>query len=82
MDNHDYSVTEQQRRVLEALREASQSTFSLRSQFNIMHPGARIQELRDMGYRIDTIRQTSVDDYGRKHPAVAVYVLVEGLPCT
>ena len=81
MDNHDYSVTEQQKRVLQALREAPQSTFSLRSQFNIMHPGARIQELRDMGYRIDTIRQTSVDDYGRKHPAVAVYVLVEGKLC-
>ena len=81
MDNHDYTASEQQKRVLHALREAPQSTFTLRSQFNIMHPGARIQELRDMGYRIDTIRQTSVDDYGRKHPAVAVYVLVEGKLC-
>lgn len=81
MDNHDYSISQQQERTLQALREAPQSTFSLRSQFNIMHPGARIQELRDMGYRIDTIRQTSVDDYGRKHPAVAVYVLVEGRKC-
>lgn len=81
MDNHDYSITEQQKRVLQALREAPQSTLSLRSQFNIMHPGARIQELRDTGYRIDTVRQTRVDDYGRKHPAVAVYVLVEGRKC-
>lgn len=75
MDNHDYSITEQQRRVLEALRDAPQSTFDLRRRHNIMHPGARIQELRDTGYRIDTVRQTRVDDYGRKHPAVALYVL-------
>ena len=81
MDNHDYTTNEQHRRVLEALREAPQSTFDLRSRYNIMHPGARIQELRDTGYRIDTIRQARFDDYGRKHPAVALYVLVEGRKC-
>lgn len=39
------------------------------------------KELRDMGHRIDTIRQAGFDDYGRKHPAVALYVLVEGRKC-
>jgi len=81
MDSHDYTTTEQQKRVLHALREGPQSTFSLRSRYNVMLPAARIKELRDMGYQIDTIRQASVDDYGRKHPAVAVYVLVEGKLC-
>ena len=76
MDNHDYSVTEQQRRVLHALREGPQSTFSLRSRYNVMMPAARIKELRDMGYQIDTIRQSGDDDYGRKHPGVAIYVLL------
>ena len=41
MDNHDYSVTEQQKRVLQALREAPQSTFSLRSQFMSHDASAR-----------------------------------------
>jgi hypothetical protein len=81
MDNHDHTINEQQKRVLHALREAPQSTFTLRSRYNVMHPGARIQELRGMGYRIDAIRQTRVDDYGRKHPAVALYVLVEERKC-
>lgn len=76
MNNHDYSVTEQQRRVLEALRESPKSTFDLRSRYNVMMPAARIKELRDMGYRIDTIRQSGDYDYGRKHPGVAIYVLV------
>jgi hypothetical protein len=81
MDNHDYATTEQQKRVLHALREGPQSTFDLRSRYNVMMPAARIKELRDMGYQIDTIRQTRVDDYGRKHPAVALYVLVEERKC-
>ena len=81
MDNHDHTISEQQERVLHALREAPQSTFSLRSRYNVMMPAARIKELRDMGYQIETIRQTRVDDYGRKHPAVALYVLVEERKC-
>jgi hypothetical protein len=81
MDNHDYTTTEQQKRVPQALREGPQSTFDLRSRYNVMMPAARIKELRDMGYQIDTIRQTRVDDYGRKHPAVALYVLVEERKC-
>ena len=81
MDNHDYSISQQQERTLQALREAPQSTFDLRSKFNIMMPGSRIKELRDMGHCIETIRQTGVDDYGRKYPGVALYVLVEGRKC-
>lgn len=81
MDNHDYTTTEQQKRVLQALREGPQSTFDLRSRYNVMMPAARIKELRDMGYQIDTIRHSGEDDYGRKHPAVALYVLVEERKC-
>ena len=81
MDNHDHTISEQQERVLHALREGPQSTFTLRSRYNVMMPAARIKELRDMGYQIETIRQTRVDDYGRKHPAVALYVLVEERKC-
>ena len=76
MDNHDYATSEQQKRVLHALREGPQSTFSLRSRYNVMMPAARIKELRERGYQIDTIRQSGDDDFGRKHPGVAIYVLL------
>ena len=49
MDNHDYATSEQQKRVLHALREGPQSTFSLRSRYNVMMPAARIKELRERG---------------------------------
>lgn len=81
MKDTNISAGEQQRRVLDALREAPQSTFDLRSRYNVMHPGARIQELREMGYDIDTIRQARIDDYGRKHPGVALYVLLGERKC-
>ena len=72
----DSTTTEQQKRVLHALREGPQSTFSLRSRYNVMMPAARIKELRERGYQIDTIRQSGDDDFGRKHPGVAIYVLL------
>ena len=75
MNNHDYTTSEQHRRGLEALREAPQSTFDLIRECNAVRQGARITELRQRGYVIDTVRMATVDDYGRKHRGIALYVL-------
>lgn len=75
MDNHDNTISGQQQRVLHALREGPQSTLHLRSYYNVMMPAVRVLELRKKGYQIDTLRQTAIDDFGRKHPAIAIYVL-------
>ena len=86
MDNHspmnDDSANAQCLRILNALRQGSKTTFDLIRECNAVRPGARITELRQRGYKINTVRMTTVDDYGRKHRGVAVYTLLgEGSPC-
>lgn len=46
-----------------------------RANLNILHPSGRIQELKQRGYQIETIQVTTEDDYGRRHRAIARYVL-------
>lgn len=64
--------------TLLAIADAPKSTIELRHEFGIMHPAARIQELRDMGNEIDTIRITEMTPDGIKHKAVAKYILKGG----
>jgi hypothetical protein len=68
------SRTIQARRILEALRLFPISTLEARRHLDIMHPAGRVQELRDDGHVIDTLRLTEESDIGRPHN-VAVYVL-------
>lgn len=42
-----------------------------------MHPAGRVQELRQDGNEIDTLRYSLPSDIGRPH-SIAVYVLREG----
>ena len=75
----DASKASQHRRLLAGLIEAGANgvtTIQARRDLNVMQPAARIQELREQGYIIATIRQTIEDDHGRKHHAVARYVLI------
>jgi hypothetical protein len=75
----DASKASQHRRLLGGLIEAGAdgiTTIQARRDLNVMQPAARIKELREQGYIIATIRQTVLDDYGRKHPAVGRYVLM------
>ncbi len=72
---NDTSATNQRAITLLAITDAPKSTIELRHEFGIMHPAARIQELRDMGNEIDTIRITEMTPDGIKHKAVAKYVL-------
>lgn len=75
LNPNDTSTNNQRAITLSAIVDAPKSTIELRHNFGIMHPAARIQELRDMGHQILTIRVTEVTPYGIKHKAVAKYVL-------
>lgn len=74
----DTSLKNQQEVVLSALREGARTTIELRHNFGVMHPAARVQELREMGYRIDVVRVACATPDGARHKAVARYVLA---PC-
>lgn len=76
LNAHDTSLANQQAIVLSALRKESQHTSTLRSDYGVMHPAARIQELKEMGYRIDTVRVSVITPDGVKHRAVAKYFLI------
>jgi hypothetical protein len=77
-DITDTSTRSQQLRLLNALRASPNgiTTIQARADLNILHPSGRIQELKRRGYQIETIPVTIEDDYGRKHRAIARYVLL------
>jgi len=75
LNPNDTSTSNQRAITLSAISSAPKSTIELRHKFGIMHPAARIQELREMGHEIDTVRITEMTPDGIKHKAVAKYVL-------
>jgi len=62
------------RRILDALRLYRLSTFEARKYLDVPHPAGRVQELREAGNEIDTLRLQECSDVGRPH-CIAVYVL-------
>lgn len=71
------SRSDQATRLLEALRRFSISTFEARKHLDVMHPAGRVQELREEGNEIETLRYSLPSDIGRPH-RIAVYVLRKG----
>ncbi|OOF60761.1 Uncharacterised protein [Rodentibacter pneumotropicus] len=67
------STYEQQMFILRSLEERPHSTHELRAK-GIYYPPARIKELRDKGYLIDTFYRDETDSTGLTH-RVGVYVL-------
>jgi hypothetical protein len=63
-----------QRRILDALRLGPLSTFDARKHLDVPHPAGRIQELRDIGHVIDTVRISEPGEIGRPH-CIARYIL-------
>lgn len=61
-------------RLLEALRLFPISTFEARKHLDVMHPAGRVQELREDGHEIETLRHSERSEVGRPH-SIAVYVL-------
>ncbi len=64
----------QRARLLAALRRDSLTTLEARQKHDIMHPAARVMELRAMGYDIQTLRVPDLTAEGHVHN-VARYLL-------
>ena len=65
----------QRQRILAWLRERPLTTLQARKELDIMHPAARVQELRELGNRIITYWHVTHSDSGTKH-RVGRYVLL------
>lgn len=74
-NSSDTSADNQQIIILMALRDSPKTTIELRHNYGIMQPAPRIKELREQGYKIDTVRITCLTPDGIKHSKVAKYVL-------
>ena len=75
LNPHNTSAGNQRAITLSAISNAAKSTIELRHDFGIMHPAARIEELRYMVHVIDTVRITKMTPNDIKHRAVTKYVL-------
>ena len=74
------SGTAQRARLLERLHISPIDTFTAIRELNIVRPGARLNELRGLGYQILTHRLTLTDDQGRAHRGMALYYLSTNPP--
>jgi hypothetical protein len=70
---NDNSASAQRSRLLAALIKGPVSTLKARREYDILHPAARVQELRDRGHLIDTVRIDDVTAEGNVH-RVALYL--------
>lgn len=68
------SARDQAARLLEALRRYSVTSFEAMRYLDIYHVPARIQQLREQGYRIKTLWQVVETESGDKH-RVGLYLL-------
>lgn len=76
----DDSSHSQRLRLLERLKVAPVDTITARRELDVMHPAARIQELKQRGNLIDTVRVGRPTDCGKVH-RIALYVLLPGESC-
>ena len=65
----------QRARFLKRLLIGPVDTLTARSELSILHPAARVQELKDQGHKILKHTLTLTDDQGQKHHGVALYYL-------
>lgn len=74
----DLTTEAQRARILDYLQNhRSLTTLEARHHLNVMHPAARVMELRKRGYNIVTNRREDADSQGRLH-RVGEYVLMPG----
>ena len=72
--------TAQCARLLKRLQIGPIDTLTAMRELNILRPGARIGELRDLGHEIFTHRIVLTDDQGRTHRGIARYYLSTNPP--
>jgi len=75
--SHSNTATAQRKRILEYLRIHSLDTLTARKELDVMHPAARVMELRKRGVKIQTLKIYRESDCGEIH-RVACYVLEAG----
>ncbi|ENO3941155.1 helix-turn-helix domain-containing protein [Aeromonas veronii] len=68
-------VSGQQAEVLSILRRSPTLSLNLTADYAIPEAAARIHELRERGFNIETVLQDSVIFRGRERHGVALYVL-------
>ena len=76
LQNHCTSVQSQRKRILDWLATSPLTTLQARTELDIMHPAARVQELKAQGNNICTHWETV--DTGKGKHRVASYVLLSG----
>jgi len=70
---NDNSASAQQSRLLAALIKGPVSTLDARKYHDILHPAARVMELRACGHLIDTVPTDDFTSEGKPH-RVALYL--------
>lgn len=68
------SAAAQRQRILAWLQSAPLTTLQARQHLDILHPAARVMELRRLGYDIETIWVEDLSQAGKFH-RVARYIL-------
>ena len=77
MTENKNTAIAQRKRILDFLRIRPLDTLTARKELDVMHPAARVMELRKRGFRIKTIEIDRPSDCGKIH-LVACYVLEVG----
>lgn len=75
------SAASQRKRILEFLHTRPLDTLTARKELDIMHPAARVQELKKDGEKIQTVKIDRASECGEIH-RVACYVLEAGADAT
>ena len=74
---YQHAAAAQRKRILEFLRVRPLDTLTARKVLDVMHPAARVMELRKRGWKIQTVKIDRASDCGEIH-RVACYVLEAG----
>jgi len=72
-----HTAAAQRKRILDFLRVRPLDTLTARKVLDVMHPAARVMELRKRGWKIQTVKIDRASDCGEIH-RVACYVLEAG----
>lgn len=70
------SAAAQRARILDSLSRGSLTTLEARRLLDVLHPAARVMELRRLGHNIATVWTTDITSEGNEH-RVARYILRE-----
>ncbi|WP_235590292.1 helix-turn-helix domain-containing protein [Nitrosomonas ureae] len=74
MGTHENTVKAQRKRILAYLHTKPLDTLDARKELDVMHPAARVMELRNQGIGIKTIWIDRASDCGKIH-RIACYIL-------